>query len=173
MKSGAAASALVLLSASCAGDTTANSSTGTSTNPSVESAPGSDTKASRGEWFTNHEEALEAAASEKRVVLADFTGSDWCGWCVRLKEEVFDTSEFKEWAAKNVVLLELDFPRRTKLPAELKAQNEALAKKHGVQGFPTILFFDAKGKKLGRMGYEAGGPANWIRKADSFVMQAR
>jgi len=126
-----------------------------------------------GGWLTSHEEALKIAGKEKKLVLADFTGSDWCGWCIKLKSEVFDTQEFKEWADKNVVLLELDFPRKKEIPADLKMQNDQLLRKHDVQGFPTILFLDAKGKKVGQLGYEPGGPAHWIKKAQAVVDKKR
>ena len=123
-------------------------------------------------WTTDFAAALETAKNEKKVVLADFTGSDWCGWCVRLKEEVFDTPEFKEWAAKNVVLVELDYPRRKTLAPELRAQNDELARRYGIHGYPTIAFLEPSGKPIGAMGYEPGGPANWTRKADQ-VLRAR
>ena len=117
-------------------------------------------------WLTKYEEAKELAKKENKLILADFTGSDWCGWCIKLKEEVFSKPEFATWAKDKVVLLELDFPRKTELPAELKEQNEKLRKEHGVQGYPTVLLLDAEGKKVGEMGYEEGGPALWTKKAD-------
>lgn len=100
------------------------------------------------------------------VVLADFTGSDWCGWCIKLKDEVFSKPEFEEWAKEHVVLLELDFPKQKQLSDELKKQHEELRKEFGIDGFPTIVFMDAKGKKVGKSGYVAGGPAAWIAAAE-------
>lgn len=116
-------------------------------------------------WLTDYEAAVKLAKKEKKMILADFTGSDWCGWCIKLKEEVFDTEEFKAWADANVILLELDFPRNKEQPEELKKQNAELRDKFGIQGYPTILFLDAKGNKKGEMGYEKGGPSVWIEKA--------
>lgn len=113
-------------------------------------------------WLESHPQALAEAKKTGRPVLADFTGSDWCGWCIKLKKEVFDTPAFKEWAGKNVVLLELDFPQRKAQVAEIKAQNQKLAQQHGIEGFPTVLILDADGKKLGELGYMAGGPEVWI-----------
>lgn len=117
-------------------------------------------------WLTKYEEAKELAKKENKLILADFTGSDWCGWCIKLKEEVFSKPEFATWAKDKVVLLELDFPRKTELPAELKEQNEKLKKEFKISGYPTIVFLDGNGKELGRGGYVAGGPAKWIEQAE-------
>ncbi|MEZ6037990.1 MAG: thioredoxin family protein [Planctomycetota bacterium] len=113
-------------------------------------------------WGTDYDAAIKQAKKEKKLVMADFTGSDWCGWCIKLKDEVFSTPEFAEWAAEHVVLLELDFPRSKPQSDELKEQNTKLRDKHGIRGYPTILFLDAKGKEVGRSGYVKGGPAAWI-----------
>jgi protein disulfide-isomerase len=105
-----------------------------------------------------------------------FTGSDWCGWCIRLQTEVFKKPEFAAWAKENVVLLEVDFPRRTALSAELTAQNNELQQFFAVQGYPTVWFVNASkvdGKtnfdKLGSTGYLAGGPENWLNVANGFI----
>lgn len=120
------------------------------------------------EWLTKYDEAIAASKKTGHPILADFTGSDWCGWCIKLHKEVFDTKEFKEWAAKNVVLLELDFPRKKEQDPAIKAKNQELSKTHGIQGFPTILILNADGKKLGELGYMEGGPKTWIAE---FVKQ--
>ncbi len=120
-------------------------------------------------WNTSWDAAAKESKATGKPILMDFTGSDWCGWCIKLKKEVFDTPAFKTWAAKKVVLLELDFPRKTELDAKTKAQNEQLAKKYGVQGFPTIVFADSKGKMLGQYGYDEGGPSVWTKKAETFL----
>jgi len=120
-------------------------------------------------WLTSLEAARAAAKQSNRPILADFTGSDWCPWCVRLKKEVFSTPEFGRWAAQNVVLLELDFPRSKQQSPALKAQNENLAKKYNVSGFPTVVFFEADGTEVGRSGYLEGGPAKWLEKADTIL----
>ncbi len=123
-------------------------------------------------WLTSMETAQEQSRKTGKPILADFTGSDWCGWCIKLKAEVFDTTEFEEWSARKVVLLELDFPRRKKQSAALKAQNEQLRKQYGVRGFPTILLLDADGKVLGRMSYLPGGPETWATAADKVLIAA-
>lgn len=114
-------------------------------------------------WITDFEEAKKEAAESKRPVFAFFTGSDWCGWCVKLKKEVLDTAEFAKFAGCNLVLFEADFPRKTKLPEATKRQNEVLANKFGVRGFPTIYMLDAEGKSFGQVGYRAGGPVAYIQ----------
>ena len=96
----------------------------------------------------------------------DFTGSDWCGWCVRLEKEVFSQPEFKDYASKNLVLLELDFPRRKELSAEMMEQNQRLAMKYQIQGFPTIVVLDSSGKEIAQLGYVRGGPAAFIAELE-------
>jgi len=119
-------------------------------------------------WLTNHKESLEIAAKENRPILVDFTGSDWCGWCVKLQKDIFSKPEWQSFAKENVVLLELDFPNSKPQSAELKAQNAELQKKFGVNGFPTLVLLDSKGKEIARNeGYLQGGPQaliSWIQK---------
>lgn len=120
-------------------------------------------------WTEDYEKALARARRERKLVLTDFTGSDWCGWCIKLKKEVFDTKEFKEWAARRVVLLELDFPRRKPQDPRIRERNQKLLQKYGVRGFPTILFLDGRGKAVGRLGYQPGGPKPWIEAAEKIL----
>nr|ALS90050.1 thioredoxin-like protein [uncultured bacterium] len=117
-------------------------------------------------WFTSLELAQKEAQAKQRLLLMDFTGSDWCGWCIMLDKEVFSKPEFKEYAAKNLVLLELDFPRSKKMPPETAKQNEQLAMKYGIQGFPTVVVFDSTGKPLGALGYQAGGAQAFIAQLE-------
>ena len=114
-------------------------------------------------WLTDFKQAQEEAKAGKKLVLVDFTGSDWCGWCIKLDREVFSTPEFKEYASKNLVLMEADFPRGKDLPKEVKSQNERLAQDLGIQGFPTLVVFDSEGKKIAEFGYEAAVPPNATR----------
>lgn len=118
-------------------------------------------------WHTSWEKAAAESKKTGKPILMDFTGSDWCGWCIKLKKEVFNTPTFSSWANSKVVLLELDFPRSKQLDAATKKQNDRLAKKYNVQGFPTIVFADHTGKVISTYGYDAGGPANWTRKAEA------
>lgn len=120
-------------------------------------------------WLTDYEKAARQAAEEKKPMVLNFTGSDWCGWCIRLDKEVFSQKEFVDYAKENVVLVKLDFPRTKPQSAEEKKQNEALASKFGIEGFPTIVVLDAKGKQIGQLGYERGGAAKWIQSLEKFT----
>jgi thioredoxin-related protein len=114
-------------------------------------------------WITSWEVAKEKAAKEKKDILVDFTGSDWCSWCIRLDNEVFSKEAFKKEAPKHFVLLSLDFPKRSKLPPKLKKQNDELRSLFKIQGFPSILLTDAKGRAYGRTGYQPGGPSAYLK----------
>lgn len=70
-------------------------------------------------WYTSLEEAAKVSMTTGKPIMANFTGSDWCGWCKKLKREVFDKTEFKNWANNNIVLLELDYPRRVAKTEEI------------------------------------------------------
>ncbi|MBV9657974.1 MAG: thioredoxin family protein [Verrucomicrobia bacterium] len=115
-------------------------------------------------WTTDYQNALQTAKNEKKMVLLDFTGSDWCGWCMKLDKEVFSTPEFKDFAAKNLVLVKVDFPRSVQQTAAVKAQNQKLAQQYKIEGYPTIIVLNADGKPVGELGYEPGGPSAFIGK---------
>lgn len=115
-----------------------------------------------GAWEDNFETAKATAAKEKKPILIDFTGSDWCGWCIKLDKEVFSKKEFKDYAKDNLVLFTADFPHDKSQSKKLKEQNEELSKKYGVTGFPTIVLIDAEGKKLAETGYQEGGPEKYV-----------
>lgn len=116
-----------------------------------------------GQWLTDLAQAKEKAKAENKQILLDFTGSDWCGWCMKLKAEVFDRQEFKSYAKKNLILVELDFPRGKALSKGLQEQNEQLKREYGVRGFPTIVVLNPDGTKAGQIGgYVAGGPKAYI-----------
>lgn len=113
-------------------------------------------------WLTDFEQAKAEAAAQKRPILIDFTGSDWCSWCVRLDREVFSQKEFQQWASENVVLLCIDFPMHKQLPKAQSEANEKLSQVYKVTGFPTILLVDAEGKELGKTGYRRGGAVKYV-----------
>lgn len=117
-------------------------------------------------WDDDYEKALAKAKAEKKMVVLDFTGSDWCGWCMKLDKEVFSQKEFKDYAKENLVLVEVDFPQQKKLSKKVKEQNDKLQAEHKVQGYPTIIVLNPEGKKVGELGYQKGGPAPFIAKLD-------
>lgn len=115
-------------------------------------------------WKTDFAQARATAADSKRFMLLDFTGSDWCPWCIRMDKEVFERPVFADFAAKHLVLVKLDFPRSKPQPAVEKLQNEQLAQKFGIQGYPTYVLLDSTGNEVRRQeGYLPGGPAEFIR----------
>ena len=135
-------------------------------------------KSDKDGWLVNLDEAYSLSKKTGKPIMANFTGSDWCGWCIRLKNEVFSKKEFIDWAAENVVLLELDFPRTKALPDELKQQNGSLQQFFGVSGYPTIwvfnMEFDASNnqfniERLGKTGYIAGGAKNWTSETQKII----
>lgn len=117
-------------------------------------------------WSTDYTQGLEQAKKGKKLILLDFTGSDWCGWCIKIDREIFSKPEFKAYAEKNLVLVELDFPRGRQIPATERAQNEQLATKYDVQGFPTIIVLDAEGREVGQLGYTPGGASAFIAELE-------
>lgn len=114
-------------------------------------------------WLTDLDEAKKVATKENKKLLVDFTGSDWCGYCMKLHKEVFATEEFEKFA-KDFVLVELDFPKRKEQPAAEKAKNQAAQKKYGVNGFPTVIIMNTSGKVLNRAeGYSPdSGPSAYL-----------
>lgn len=114
------------------------------------------------EWLTDMPAALKKAKAEDKALLVNFTGSDWCGWCIRLKKEVFDTTEFKAFATENLVLVEIDFPRGKQQPQALREANNRLQKQYQVRGYPSIFILDKNGKTQLKTGYQEGGPRNYI-----------
>ena len=119
------------------------------------------------QWSTDLPAAQAQAKKDKKIVLINFTGSDWCGWCKKLQAEVFTTKEFDTFAKNKLVLVEIDFPSQKKQSAELKKANEALQEKYKASGFPTIVALNGEGKEVWRqVGYMAGGPKAWIAKLE-------
>ena len=118
-------------------------------------------------WLTDMEAAKTLAAETNRFMLINFTGSDWCPPCMQLKRDILSTEGFAAYAAENLVLLELDFPRRTAQPEHLRAQNRQLSSKFNINGFPTLVLLDPKAKELTRsVGYMRGGPEEFVKWAE-------
>ena len=128
-------------------------------------------------WHTDLTKATDISIKENKPLFLFFTGSDWCGWCIRLQNEVFKTPEFIRWSKKNVVLVELDFPKRKEQADAIKMQNAQLQQQLQVRGYPTVWFVsaaktaDAKVNlnALGSTGYVAGGPQVWIDGANQII----
>ena len=128
------------------------------------------------EWHTDVNKAVKISVETGKPLFFFFTGSDWCGWCKKLVKEVFVKQEFKAWAEKNAILVELDFPRRTPISDDLKKQNRELGQMFDVKGYPTgwlVTPTIEDGKvnfnKLGSLGYVAGGPKAWITGANKIL----
>jgi thiol:disulfide interchange protein len=120
-------------------------------------------------WGTDLPAALNQARSENKMVLLDFTGSDWCGWCIKFDQDVLSTGQFAGYAKSKLVLVRLDFPHHKEQDAALKQANEQLSKQFGVDGFPTFVLLNSAGKELGRqVGYLRDGPDAFIAELDGF-----
>jgi thiol-disulfide isomerase/thioredoxin len=120
-------------------------------------------------WGTDLPAALNQARSENKMVLLDFTGSDWCGWCMKFDQDVLSTPAFAGYAKENLVLVVVDFPQRQPQSAALKEANRELKNKYRVRGFPTFVVLNAAGKEIGRQtGYAEGGPDAFIAQLKAF-----
>jgi thioredoxin-related protein len=120
-------------------------------------------------WGTDLPAALNQAMSDNKMVLLDFTGSDWCGWCIKFDKDVLSTDKFDSYANSKLVLVKLDFPRHKEQNAALKQANEQLSKQFGVNGFPTFVLLNSAGRELGRqVGYLKGGPDDFIAELENF-----
>ena len=136
------------------------------------------TQAQELKWHTDVKEAMAIGNKEKKPLLLFFTGSDWCGWCIRLQKEVLTTPEFRKWAKEKVILVELDYPRSVPQSQEIKQQNYGMQNAFGVQGYPTVWFATVQTKDgkpsfggLGKTGYDPGGPVAWLEVANGILNQ--
>jgi thioredoxin-related protein len=125
-------------------------------------------RAGEATWLTDLPQAEAQAKSENKLVLMDFTGSDWCPWCIKMDKETLTQTEFADYAKKNLVLVLVDFPNHKEQSTALKAANKALAKKYGVDGFPTFVEVKPDGTEVTRqVGYLDGGPKAFIAQLDA------
>ena len=114
-------------------------------------------------WFNDYKKAQEEAKTSHKLLLLNFTGSDWCGWCIKFDKEVLSQSPFKDYARSNLVLVELDFPRAKSQSPEVRKQNRDLAQQYEVVGFPTIVVLNSDGQKLWEYdGYFPGGAEAFV-----------
>ena len=126
--------------------------------------PSEEDSSGNSNWHLKVDKAFAEAKEKGKPVLVNFTGSDWCPYCIKLEDEVFAKKPFEDWAEENVILLKCDFPRSFQQPDSVKQQNNALAQKYGISGFPTVLLIDSTGNILARSGYLRGGSANWVEE---------
>ena len=118
-------------------------------------------------WETDYKKAQDEAKANHKLILLNFTGSDWCGWCIQLDRAILSKPQFKDYATKNLVLVELDFPRRKAQTVELRKQNQELAERYQVEGFPTLVVLNGDGKTVWRYdGYYDGGIAALLAELD-------
>ncbi|WP_346883058.1 thioredoxin family protein [uncultured Algibacter sp.] len=131
-------------------------------------------------WHTDVNKAIDIATKENKKMLLFFTGSDWCGWCIKLQKDVLKTADFEKWANDNVVLVELDFPKRTPQDETTRNQNRYLQQMFQVRGYPTVHFVNpeknSEGKTnltgLGSTGYVRGGAQKWLAVADDIIKKS-
>jgi protein disulfide-isomerase len=119
------------------------------------------------DWLTDLPKARALAKEEKKMVLMDFNGSDWCPPCKALRKNVLSSSEFTEYAKKNLVLVDLDFPHHKQQAEELKKANDALAQKYKIEGFPTVIVLSSEGKELSKkVGYDGQSAKEFIAELE-------
>ncbi|MBN2829542.1 MAG: thioredoxin family protein [Candidatus Cloacimonetes bacterium] len=125
------------------------------------------------QWSEDFNAVQEAAKEKNLPILINFTGSDWCGWCIKLGTEVFNTKEFIAYADTSFVLFKADFPKSIPQSQELKQQNEGLMRKYGVRGFPTIIILAPDGTLIAQTGYQAGGPIKYIESLEGILKEKK
>ena len=186
---------IVLFLAACKGDTTSNDTAATpkttattatqvkaatpparpaaqarpATPPIATAADLGDYKPKNEGWHVLLDEAFQESKKTGKPIMANFTGSDWCGWCKRLDKSVFHQPGFDKWAKDNVVLLELDFPRRFKLPPAVVQQNRGLQQSFGVRGYPTVWLFDLDKDPEGKFAISALGKTGYTKTLGEFT----
>ena len=125
------------------------------------------------EWETDFKKASSTAKTSGKYIMLDFSGSDWCGWCIKLEKEVFSQDAFKDFAEKNLVCVLVDFPRNKKQTVEQKQQNRDLATKYRIQGYPTIIILGPDGEPVSMTGYLQGGSKNYVQHLNEIIERYR
>lgn len=120
-------------------------------------------------WTEDYPAAAKQASEEGKYMLLNFTGSDWCGWCIKLDKEVFTQEVYENFAGENLVSVKLDFPRRKQLSPGVVAQNDELQNKFGVRGFPTIIILSPEGELVEQTGYRRGGPEAYVEHLQEII----
>ncbi len=127
------------------------------------------TRAEAFSWETDFKKASSIAKTSGKYLLLDFSGSDWCGWCIKLEKEVFSQDAFKDFAKENLVCVLVDFPSAKEQTKELKRQNRDLAQKYKIKGYPTIIILSPEGKHVGKTGYLQGGPEEYAQHLKKII----
>ncbi len=140
-------------------------------NQATKSKAGSRKGHSAAIWTSSYLDALAQSKAQRLPIMLYFTGSDWCPWCIKLSEEVFNTPDFAAWSRDRVILVKVDFPQNYQLPASQAAQNLKLLQKfrNHLDSYPTILFVNSTEDVVGKMGYQPGGKHVWINRAQAIV----
>ncbi len=120
-------------------------------------------------WSTNLARAQAQARAEGKTVLINFTGSDWCGWCMKLRKDVFLKPAFAAYAETNLVLVEIDFPKRKPLPPEVQKANQQMAQQFQVEGFPTLVLLNSNGTRLSNVNYANGGTRTFLAEVEKIL----
>ena len=118
-------------------------------------------------WSTDYKKAQDEARASRKLVLINFTGSDWCGYCIQLDRAILSQPQFKDYANRNLILVEIDFPRQKPQSVEIRKQNQELAERYQVEGFPILVVLNGEGKTLWRYdGFYTGGIAAFLAELD-------
>ena len=125
------------------------------------------------DWETDFKKASSTARTSGKYILLDFSGSDWCGWCIKLEKEVFSQDAFKDFAKEKLVCVLVDFPRSIEQTREQKQQNWNLATKYGIKGYPTIIILSADGELVSKTGYLQGGPEKYVQHLNKIIEMHR
>lgn len=129
-----------------------------------------------GKWTMDVTAAKALAKETGKPIFMNFTGSDWCGWCQLMDKKVFSQTEWQTYAAENLVLVWIDFPKNKSLiPAELLPRNRELAKAYKVEGYPTYVLLGADGETvLGQLGADSDGtPATFIQEVERTILVSK
>lgn len=125
------------------------------------------------DWHLSWPNARTVSQQQKRILLALFTGSDWCPWCVKLEEEILSTEAFRSYARENLILFKADFLQKPPVGGDpWKQQNEMLASTYQINGYPSILLLSPSGTVLGRLGYTKGGAKAFLQQLASALQSA-
>jgi len=123
-------------------------------------------------WFDDFTAAKAEAHKTGKPILANFTGSDWCPWCIKLEKEVFSQQAFQDFASSSVILFIADFPRQKELAPAVQKQNDDLQTRYKIRGFPTVLILDPDGKVLAHTGYQKGGAEAYVADLKDLIVKS-